>query len=70
MKKVIVLVCLMVSHYPNFAGVAGRKGVSDDQLFAFTAGLIGVLLLIGFSKEIIAGIKQLWAKYYHKENHH
>lgn len=70
MKKGIVLGCLMAFHHTNFAGLAGRKGVSDDQLFAFTAGLIGILLLIGFSREIIAGIKQLWAKYYHKESHH
>jgi hypothetical protein len=70
MKKGIVLGCLMAFHHSNYAGVAGRKGVSDDQLFVFTACLIGVLLLLGFSKELIAGIKQLWEKYDHKESHH
>lgn len=66
MKKISVLGCLMAFHLTNYAGLAGRKGVSDDQLFAFTAGLIGVLLLIGFSREIIAGIKQLWGRIRHQ----
>lgn len=59
----------MAFHLTNYAGIAGRKGVSDDQLRAFTVCLICLLMLIGFSKEIIGGIKQLWIKYHHKESH-
>jgi hypothetical protein len=48
----------------NFSTFAfnGRKGVSDDQLLAFTASLITVLLLIGFSKEIVVAVRKLFGK--------
>ena len=62
MKKGILFGSVMLVYHTLFAGVAGRKGVSDDQLLAFTASLIAVLLLIGFSKEIMAGIRKVFAK--------
>lgn len=60
---------VMLVYHTLIAGVAGRKGVSDDQLLAFTVSLIALLLLIGFSKEIIALLKQVWAKCLGKESH-
>ncbi|MES2559311.1 MAG: hypothetical protein V4590_06200 [Bacteroidota bacterium] len=65
MKKITISGCLMVIQLTAFAGVAGRKGVSDDQLLAFTVSLICLLLLIGFSKNIVAFIKQQWGKFHH-----
>lgn len=70
MKKPLFVSYLVMAHQSIVAGVAGRKGVSDDQLLAFTVCLIALLLLIGFAKEIIAGIKQVWAKYFHKQSSH
>ncbi len=46
----------------------GRKGVSDDQLLAFTASLVFLLLMIGFSKDIITFIKQLRGKHKHHQH--
>jgi hypothetical protein len=62
MKKGTLFGCLLLVCPALFAGVAGRKGVSDDQLLAFTVSLIGVLLLIGFSREIVAAIRKVLAK--------
>lgn len=64
MKRAAVL-SFMVLFYHIVSAFNGRKGVSDDQLLAFTVCLIGVLLLVGFSKEIICGVKQLWSKFHH-----
>lgn len=66
MKKGILLSSVMLVYHSLFAGVAGRKGVSDDQLLAFTVSLIALLLLVGFSKEIITFIKQRLIKRMHQ----
>lgn len=68
MKRVTVLSC-MVACYHIASAFNGRKGVSDDQLLAFTVSLIGVLLVIGFYREISGGIKQLWGILNQKGRH-
>ncbi|AMS27864.1 hypothetical protein AEM51_13365 [Bacteroidetes bacterium UKL13-3] len=61
MKRVMLSIWGAMMNFSTFA-FNGRKGVSDDQLLAFTASLITVLLLIGFSKEIVVAVRKLFGK--------
>lgn len=61
MKRFMFLLWGAMMCFSTFA-FNGRKGVSDDQLLAFTVCLITVLLLIGFSKEIVVAVRKLFGK--------